>query len=82
MNERALSTDYLVVGAGQSGMGFVDSLLDVTDADVVMVDKRHAAGGHWVDAYPFVRLHLPSSTYGVDSTPLGRGRVQTQGREA
>lgn len=77
-----LSTDYLVVGCGQSGMGFVDSLLDVSDADVVIVDRRATPGGHWVDAYPFVRLHLPSVTYGMDSTPLGSDRVQTHGREA
>ena len=29
-----------------------------------------------VDCYPFVRLHQPSSTYGVESTPLGQDRVR------
>ncbi len=81
MNHQVISTDYLVIGCGQAGMGFVDSLLDVTDADIVMVDRRSAPGGHWLDAYPFVRLHLPSVTYGVASTPLGAGGVQTHGRE-
>lgn len=82
MNREMISTDYLVVGCGQAGMGFVDSLLDVTDADIVVVDRRSAPGGHWLDAYPFVRLHLPSVTYGLDSTPLGAGHIQTHGREA
>lgn len=76
-----IETDYLVVGSGNSGMSFVDSLLDATDADVVMVDRRHAPGGHWVDCYPFVRLHQPSVLYGVESMPLGRDGVQTYGPE-
>jgi hypothetical protein len=77
-----IETDYLVVGAGAIGMGFVDSLIEHSDADVVMLDRRHRPGGHWVDAYPFVQLHQPSITYGVNSTPLGDDRVETTGREA
>jgi hypothetical protein len=77
-----LETDYLVVGAGTIGMGFVDTLLDHSDADVVMIDRRHAAGGHWLDAYPFVQLHQPSRNYGVNSTVLGRDRIEPDGREA
>ena len=50
-----IETDYLVVGAGASGMAFVDSLIQHSDADVVMVDRRDLPGGHWHDAYPFVR---------------------------
>jgi hypothetical protein len=71
-----LETDYLVVGAGALGMAFVDSLIDHGDADVVMVDRRHRPGGHWIDAYPFVQLHQPSKFYGVHSTPLGQDRVE------
>ena len=70
-----LETDYLVVGAGALGMSFVDSLVEHSDADIVMVERRHRPGGHWLDAYPFVQLHQPSSYYGVDSTPLGKGRI-------
>ena len=54
---REIETDYLVVGAGASGMAFVDALLAETDAGVVLVDRRDRPGGHWLDAYPFVRLH-------------------------
>lgn len=77
-----IETDYLVVGAGMAGLGFVDSLLDVSDADVVMADRRSAPGGHWLDAYPFVRLHQPSPWYGVASTPLGDDSLETDGPEA
>lgn len=77
-----LDADYLVVGAGASGMAFADALVDHSDADVVMVDRRHSVGGHWLDAYPFVRLHQASAFYGVASTLLGEGRIQQHGPEA
>lgn len=77
-----LEADYLVVGAGAMGMAFVDALLDHTDARVILVDRRHGVGGHWLEAYPFVRLHQASQFYGVASTPLGGGHIQQQGPEA
>lgn len=76
-----LETDYLVVGAGAMGMAFVDALIEESDADVVMIDRRHRPGGHWLDAYPFVQLHQPSRAYGVNSTPLGHDRVEQDGHE-
>ncbi|HKY14307.1 MAG TPA: NAD(P)-binding protein [Microthrixaceae bacterium] len=76
-----LDTDYLVVGAGAMGMNFVDALIDESDADVVIVDRRHRPGGHWLDSYPFVQLHQPSKAYGVNSTPLGQDRIERDGRE-
>jgi hypothetical protein len=77
-----LEADYLVVGAGAAGMAFTDALIDHADVSVVMVDRRHGVGGHWLDAYPFVRLHQASAFYGVPSTLLGGGRIQQEGREA
>ena len=61
------------------GMAFTDVLMTETEATVVMVDRRHQPGGHWNDAYPFVRLHQPSSFYGVNSRPLGSGAIDTHG---
>ena len=75
------TSDYLVVGAGAMGMAFTDALIDHADVHVTLVDRRHAAGGHWLDAYPFVRLHQASAFYGVASTLLGGGRVQQDGPE-
>lgn len=77
-----IETDYLVVGAGAAGMAFTDSLLTHSDATVTMVDRRFAPGGHWNDAYPFVRLHQPSAFYGVASTPLGGDAVDRSGLNA
>jgi hypothetical protein len=78
-----LQTDYLVVGAGASAMAFVDALLSESpDARFVMVDRRHQPGGHWLDAYPFVRLHQPSANYGVASRRLGEDRIDTNGINA
>ena len=68
-----IDVDFLIVGAGAVGMAFADTLLSETEATVAMVDRRHRPGGHWNDAYPFVRLHQPSSFYGVSSRPLGTG---------
>src|SRR5690606_34558745 len=70
---RSIETDYLVVGAGAAAMSFVDTLIEHSDVDIVMVERRHRPGGHWLDAYPFVRLHQPSTFYGVNSTQLGQG---------
>jgi hypothetical protein len=79
---RRIETDYLVVGAGAMGVAFVDSLIEHCDRDVVMVERRHRAGGHWLDSYPFVQLHQPSATYGVNSTVLGQDRIEPEGSEA
>ncbi|MGH3457265.1 NAD(P)-binding protein [Aeromicrobium sp.] len=75
-----IETDYLIVGAGATGLAFADSLLAEADVDVVLVDRRSLPGGHWRDAYPFVRLHTPSAYYGVNSMPLGRDQVIESGR--
>jgi len=81
MATHTLEADYLVVGSGAAGMAFTDALITETDAQVVMVDRRDAPGGHWNDAYSFVRLHQPSSYYGVNSTPLGSDAVESSGHE-
>jgi hypothetical protein len=79
----AIETDYLVIGAGAAGMSFTDVLIDGDrDCDVVMVDRRHAPGGHWNDAYPFVRLHQPAACYGVNSRPLGNDQLDKHGLNA
>lgn len=78
---RTVEADYLVVGAGATGLAFTDALIDHADARVVVVDRRDGVGGHWRDAYPFVRLHQASAFYGVASTVLG-GAIQQDGPEA
>ena len=74
-----LTADYLVLGAGASGLAFTDALVAESDVEVIVLDRRGAVGGHWVDAYPFVRLHIPSAYYGVNSLPLGEDRVDRAG---
>ena len=78
-----IDTDYLVVGAGASGLAFADTLVAETEnAEVTVIEREQAPGGHWLHAYPFVRLHIPSSTYGVDSLALGEDRVDQVGENA
>ncbi len=60
-------------------MAFADALVADSDAKVLMVDRRHAPGGHWHDAYSFVRLHQPSAYYGVNSLSLGIETIDRHG---
>lgn len=67
-------TDYLIVGAGAMGMAFADEIFTrKPKLKLTIVDRRAKAGGHWNDAYPFVRLHQPAAFYGVNSLNLGNG---------
>jgi hypothetical protein len=77
-----IDTDYLIVGAGAAGLAFADALIAESDADAVIVDRRDRPGGHWNDAYPFVRLHQPSAYYGVNSLPLGGDSIDEAGPNA
>ena len=76
------TTDYLVVGGGLSGLAFTDALIAEADVEVTVVDRQDAPGGHWLHAYPFVRLHSPSAYYGVNSVALGEDRVDEVGENA
>lgn len=75
-------TDYLIVGAGATGLAFADTLLQESDAHITLVDMHGQPGGHWNDAYPFVSLHQPSAFYGVNSLALGTDRKDTVGHNA
>ena len=79
---RTVEADYLVIGAGATGMAFTDALVSDRDVRVALVDRRHGVGGHWLEDYPFVRLHQSSTFYGVASTLLGGGVRQQRGPEA
>ena len=83
MSTTDIEADYLVIGAGATAMAFVDTLLsEHADATVVMVDRQHRPGGHWNDAYAFVRLHQPSEWYGVASRELSHGTKDATGFNA
>jgi len=77
-----IEADYLIIGAGACGMAFADMMVTQSQADLVIVDRRHRPGGHWRDAYPFVQLHQPSAIYGVDSLTLGADRIDPSGPNA
>lgn len=83
MQEDLIVTDYLVVGAGAVAMAFVDTLLtEDPGAQIVMVDRHDRPGGHWLHAYPFVRLHQPAAWYGVASRELASNTIDTVGFNA
>lgn len=76
------TADYLVIGAGATGLAFTDSLVAESNAEVVLVDRRNGVGGHWRDSYSFVRLHTASTFYGVNSLRLGEDRIIGAGHNA
>jgi hypothetical protein len=74
-----IDTDYLIVGAGALGLSFADSLLEYGDGHITFVDQHPKPGGHWNVAYPFVTLHQPSATYGLNSMSLGDDLIDSDG---
>ncbi len=66
--------DYAIIGAGASGMSFLDTLMRShprrDSLRVALVDPHAQAGGHWNDDYAFVRLHQPATNYGVEGLAL------------
>jgi hypothetical protein len=75
MPESVIEADYVVIGAGAAGMAFTDTLLHHGTSTVAIIDAGYGPGGHWINSYPFVRLHLPSHHYGVESRVLGNDAV-------
>jgi hypothetical protein len=78
-NPHTLEADYVITGAGTTAMAFADTLLSDSSATMIIADRRAKPGGHWLDAYPFVRLHGAAAVYGVNSQPLGQGAVDCVG---
>lgn len=74
-----LEADYVITGAGTTAMAFADTLLSESKATMIIADRRSRPGGHWLDAYPFVRLHGAAAVYGVNSQPLGHGLIDSVG---
>ena len=74
-----LEADYLVVGSGAMGMAFADTIVAESNKTVIIVDRNDRPGGHWLYAYPFVRLHSASAYYGVNSRALGEHRIDRVG---
>lgn len=69
---KVIETDYLIVGGGAMGAAFADEMINNdSKSTIVIVDKNERLGGHWVHAYPYVRLHQPAQFYGVNSLRLG-----------
>lgn len=63
------------------GVAFADEIFTHRpDARLTIIDRRAKAGGHWNDAYPFVKLHQPAAFYGVNSLQLGSGGTDLSSR--
>ena len=56
----------VIVGAGMSGLNALTvarKYLPAPAHEIVIADERADFGGHWNDAYDFVRLHQPYRNY-------------------
>src|SRR5262245_37638076 len=82
MSGPSVVADYVIKGAGAVGMAFADSMLTHSEASIVLVDRHDRPGGHWNEVYSFVRLHQPSTSYGVNSIELGTGSLDHAGPNA
>ena len=54
---RVLQVKYAIIGAGQSGLQFLQKCVTKNAGSVAIVDTQAAIGGHWINQYSFVRLH-------------------------
>ena len=66
-----IAADYIVVGAGASGISFADTIVSNSDFSVAIVDVNSAPGGSWRYAHDFMQLDLPIDCAGVNSVPVG-----------
>lgn len=78
MSDGVDNCELCIVGAGIAGLNalFAASRYLGRDQKVVLIDRRGAVGGMWVDTYPYVRLHQPHPmfTAGNIKWTLGRKR--------
>ena len=63
-----ISTDYLIVGAGAMGMGFLDELVTCSQLEAVIVDTRDKPGGHW-NQVQYVTVQYSTVHTGTRHTP-------------
>lgn len=57
----AVDYDLIVIGAGIAGLNALHAASRrlPSDANVLLVDDKHEAGGMWNTAYDYVRMHQP-----------------------
>ena len=82
-NEILIETDYLIIGAGASGIKFLDDLFHKstdTKASFVLAYRLSQPDGHRSHVYSFVQLHRESYFYGVNSEYVERrrGKLDTE----
>lgn len=71
-----VSCEVAVLGAGICGLNaaWVVAQHLQPGQRLVIIDRRAEAGGMWVDAYPYVRLHQPHALFTVGDLPWTDGR--------
>ena len=66
-----LTTDYLIIGAGALGVGFLDEIIrNSEDIQAVIVDVRDKPGGHWSEQSHVLTFIIFIKIIGMTPTPL------------
>lgn len=75
---RDIECELCLVGTGIAGLNALSSAKPYLErGDVVLVDRREAAGGMWHDTYDYVRLHQPHPFFTVGTTPWNIGKPRS-----
>ena len=60
--------DFVILGAGQTGLQFLHAGWQHKAGSIAMVDERDGIGGHWRTQYDFVQTEQEKFTYGIESS--------------
>ena len=74
--DRVVTSELCVVGAGIAALNaiFAASRHLSSRDRIVLVDRAHRAGGMWVEAYDYVRLHQPHRMFTVGNLQWSLGK--------
>lgn len=64
--------DYLIIGAGISGLSFADTLLREREAKIAIVDRYPGPGGAWNSVYAHAELAQDPNRYGLPTFTIAQ----------
>lgn len=75
---RILKFDYLIIGAGISGLSFADTLLRESEAKIGIVDRYPYPGGTWNSTYAHAKLVHDPTRFGLPSFTIAQYLAASQ----
>ena len=71
-NLLVLKIDYLIIGAGISGLSFADTLLQEREVKIAIVDRYPRPGGAWNSTYGHAKLAQDPTQFGLPSFTIAQ----------